>query len=320
MGKMLETLNQKPAGRGAPEAKPAHLPVSAPRPDPEPEPDLPSAMSFIEVGGKLAPLDASPDVLATAPPGRTRLHPPHAERGPRLRKLAARSDDGRTVRFRPVTGGTARPRPRFAPELVAFHRPEHALSCQYQSLAEEMLAQLPAGAPGLLLFTAAAPRVGTTTVLLNLAVTLVRQGDQRIAVIDANRDRPAVAARLGLAEAPGLGDVLSGGFPLEEALQETGQAGLRAVTIGATSLGGRARLTAEAMRPLFRQLRRAFQLVMIDAPCWDGRPEAGVLATLADAVYLVATAAECDSPQAGALLQVMRQQGIPVRGQILTGQ
>jgi Mrp family chromosome partitioning ATPase len=319
MGKMLETLNQKPAGRGAPEAKPALLPVSAPRPDPEPEPDLPSAMSFIEVGGKLAPLDASPDVLATAPPGRTRLHPPHAERGPRLRKLAARPDDGRTVRFRPVTGGTARPRPRFAPELVAFHRPDHALSGQYQTLAEQMLAPLPADAPGILLFTAAAPGVGTTTVLLNLAVTIARHGDRQIVVIDANRDRAAVAARLGLTEAPGLGELLSGGLPLEEALQETGQAGLRALAAGAIFPSGRVRLTAEALRPLLRQLRQASDLALIDAPSWDGRPEAAVLATLADAVYLVAPAAESDSPHAGALLQVMRQQGIPVRGQILTG-
>jgi Mrp family chromosome partitioning ATPase len=80
------------------------------------------------------------------------------------------------------------------------------------------------------------------------------------------------------------------------------------------------RITAGALRPLFRQLREGCDLVLIDGPCWDGRPEAAVLATLADAVYLVAPVAAADSPQAAALLQVMRQQGIPVRGQVLTGQ
>jgi Mrp family chromosome partitioning ATPase len=212
-----------------------------------------------------------------------------------------------------------RPEPHFAPEVIAFHQPEHAISDQYRTLAEEMLAQLPHGAARVLLFTAAAHGVGTTTVLLNLAVTFARQEDRRIAVIDANRDRSAVAARLGLAEMPGLVEVLTGVLPMKQALQETGQAGLRALTAGAASQGGRVRLTAEVLRPLFRQLRQACDLVLIDAPCWDGRPEAAVLATLTDAVYLVAPAAEGDSPQAAALLQVMRQQGIPVRGQILTG-
>jgi Mrp family chromosome partitioning ATPase len=277
-------------------------------------------MSFIEVGGRLAPLEASPDVLASAPPARIRAHPAHAERGPRLQPLPAPTPAGLTVQFRPIATAPARPQPHFAPELIAFHRPDHAIGRQYEGLADEMLAQLPADAAQLLVFTAAAPGVGTTTVLLNLAVTFARKEDRRVTVVDANRDRAAVAGRLGLAEGPGLIDVLHGGVPLEQAVQETGQAGLRSLTAGTWPQGGRVRMTAEALRPLFRQLREGSDLVLIDAPCWDGRPEAALLATLADAVYLVAPAAAADTPHAGALLQVMRQQGIQVRGQIVTGQ
>jgi Mrp family chromosome partitioning ATPase len=313
MGKMLETLNQRLAQQGTGAALPATQPAPCPRPQGEPEGDPPPEMPFIEVGGRLAPLEGSPDVLASAPPARHRAHPAHAERGPRLQRITSRTPNALTVQFRPMAAGMIGARPRFAPELIAFHRPDHAISRQYQVLADELLAHLPAAAARVLLFTSAARGVGTTTAVLNLAITFARQEDRRVIVVDANWDRAAIAGRLGLADAPGLIDVLAG-LPLEQALQETGQAGLRSLSGGAAQ-GSPIRATLGTLRPLFRELRDACDLVLVDAPCRDEHPDA---AALADAVYLVTPAAEAESLQVVALLQRMRQQGIPVRGQVLT--
>lgn len=286
MGKLLETFRQTTEPAGGPLPRPA-------------EEEVP----FIEVGGRQAPMEASPAVLATLPP--------HPAAGPRFRQLRAPAAEVRAVHFRPVAA--ERTPAGFAPELVAFHRPEHTVSRQYQTLADAIAEQLPGRGSPLLLFTAAAPGVGATTVVLNLAVTLARRR-QGVVVVDAQRDRPAVAERLGLPTAPGLEEVLAGAVPLAEALQETGQEQLVALPAGRGRTRPGARWTADALRRLARQLRDRDGLVFLDAPCWDGRPDLLTLAALCDAVYLVSA----DGEDVGGLLRDLPGDGVPLRGQILT--
>src|SRR5262249_46516162 len=147
-----------------------------------------------------------------------------------------------------------------------------------------ILNQPPAGRSQVILFTALTPESGTTTVLLNAAITFARQGRLRVVALEANLDRPALAKRLGLPEAPGLHDFLAGSRTLTEALQETGQPNLVALTKGN---GDAPESLSGALRPVLRHLRERCDLVLIDAPCWDGRPEMVALGSLCDLVYLV---------------------------------
>src|SRR5439155_12420010 len=130
-----------------------------------------------------------------------------------------------TIRFQPVHAGR-RPGRGFGPELIAYHQPEHPISVQYRSLAAEIIAQLPGSRPRVLLFTAAGTCAGTTTVILNLAVTLARREETCVTLVDANFARPSVAPRLGLPAAPGLGEALARQTPLTWCLQETPQPNL----------------------------------------------------------------------------------------------
>jgi Mrp family chromosome partitioning ATPase len=226
-----------------------------------------------------------------------------------------------TVQFRPAPGGVL-PRPpsaRFAPELVAFHRPDHPVSEQYRALVASLLGDYPSAATGqALLFTAAAPGAGTTTVLLNAALTMARAGRQRIAVVDANLRRPAVAARLGLPDTPGLREVLAGLASLEDAVQPTGQPNLHALTAGEAVAASVVRLAGAGMRLVLRQLCQMFDHVLVDGPCWDGRPEVVALGAACDAVFLVLPEADADTPATHELLQLVPEQGALLRGCVLT--
>src|SRR5437764_1222048 len=121
-----------------------------------------------------------------------------------------------TIRFRALSAPGLLPpsASRFAPELIAFHQPDHPISGQYRDLATGLLAQTPAEQPRVLFFTSSAPGAGTTTVVLNTAVTLARDNLLRVAVLDAHLRRAAVAGRLGLPDGAGLREVLAGGAPL----------------------------------------------------------------------------------------------------------
>jgi Mrp family chromosome partitioning ATPase len=318
MGRMLEAFKRVDPQRPQPAetASTPHLAWPKPEPVPQPTADVEEDVPFIEVGGPRETMEASPDVLAAGANSA-----PKSSAGPRLRPIASHSVGGMRARsmsvaFRPLADDPEPRSPahrRFAPELIAFHRSEHPASEQYRVLVGGIAAQLPAGRSQVVLFTALTPEAGTTTVLLNTAITLARQGDLRVVVVDANWHRPAIAKRLELPDCPGLREFLDGKASLTQALQETGQPHLLALTAGAGN-----RDVGDAIRPVLRQLRERFDLVFVDGPCWDGRPEMVALSAACDVAYLVLPEAEADTAETEAWVRTLPRQGARLRGCIVT--
>jgi len=284
------------------------------------------AMSFIEVGGPRKIIEASADVLA-APgpqsPAAPRAVPaaPKPSPAPPSETAAALEPGAWAVQFRPLSRErpvAASPRRRVAPELIAFHQPEHTAAQQYRSLLAGLLAQCPNGWGQVLLFTAPAPWGGTTTVLLNLAITAAQQDGRRVAVVDANFRRPALAERLGLGPAPGLREVLAGSVPLPHALQETAQSNLMALTAGQSAAATEARLPLDWLLPTLRQLRQQFALVFVDAASWNEGSEVSALAATCDAVYMVLHQVPGTPVEENATLPPLRQPPSNLQGCILT--
>jgi Mrp family chromosome partitioning ATPase len=292
---MLDALKQAPGQ--AEEVPPVLHAVAA-----DAEGDHPSPIPFIEVGPQRS-LEASPDVLACMPP---------------QRPAAAAPPPAPAVAFHPLPS-TPLPSSRLAAELVAYHAPEQPAGLQYRQLLPGLLKAcgFVSGERGrALLFTAAHPASGTTTVLLNVAITAARQGRRRVLVVDAHPHHPTAAERLGLPVVPGLREVLAGSAGLEEAIQTTEQSGLWVLTAGAAPSSG-TRFMAATLRSLLRQARQRFDLVLVDGPAWDGQAEVSGLGLACDAVCLVLPEAEVGSPAAEALLQALPQQGVELAGFIV---
>ncbi len=285
MGRMLDALKQPHGNRSrSAETTPELVAASVSAAEVAPL-DAEETMPFIEVGGRQSAVEGSPDVMAQPP---TRLAVVAAPPAEVVAKDPPEVAGAWAVQFRPWAG-EARSIPlakaTLAAELIAYHQPEHAVSAQYQVLLQGLLGQLPSAGGRLLLFTAPAPWGGTTTVMLNLAITAARQAGRRVAVIDANLRRPALAERLGIAPTPGLRDVLAGTVPLQRALQNAGTPNLQALAAGGK--GDDMRLPFDWLLPTLRQLRDQFDLVFIDAPSWNEGSEVSALAATCDAVYMV---------------------------------
>jgi Mrp family chromosome partitioning ATPase len=317
MGRMLEAFKRvDPQPSQLEPVSPPHLAWPKPEPITQPTTDIEENVPFIEVGGPRTAMEASPEVLAAG--ARTS---PSASAGPRLQpivppSLAEAPARILNVEFRPLPDDPTSkrsPHRRFAQELIAYHRSKHPVSEQYRTLIGGIASQLPAGRPQVVLFTALTPEVGTTTVLLNTAITFARQGELRIVVVDANWQRPAIARRLGLLESPGLREFVAGKASLTQALQETGQPCLTALTAG---IGMRS--SGDTIRPVLRQLRERFDLVMVDGPCWDGRPEMIALGAACDVSYLVLPETKADTGETDAWVRTWPQQGAKLRGCIVT--
>ncbi len=321
MGRMLEALKRAdstPSETNAQHAVSPLVALCAESPSARVEGE---EIPFIEVGPRKS-MEASPSVLACAPlvgggiNSPSTLQPPTATPATPSTSPALGVPTAQSVRFRAVPGRMEL-RSRFAAELAAYHAPEQPAARQYRQVLDAVLNTSAASErPAALLFTAALPRTGNTTTLLNLAITAARQGRQRVLVVDANLRQPSVADRLGLAAAPGLREVLAGMVALDEVIQPTEQANLFTLTAGIHDSAGM-RFVAETMRSLLRQLRQSFPLVFVDGPRWDGQQDGTVLAAACDAVYLVVPEQQAETAQIDALLQHIPHHAARLAGCIL---
>lgn len=206
-----------------------------------------------------------------------------------------------------------------APEVVAYHFPDHPVSGEYRLVRDEIVKQFDDPGPRVALFTSAAPTAGTTTVLLNFAVSLTQETGSRVLMVDANFARPGVARRVGAAEAPGLAEVMGQAIPLAWALQPTPLPNLHVLAAGSTTDA-----TEEAMATdfpkLLHQLRQWFDWVVVDAGVWGDLPNGDAACASTDAVYLVARSGDIELPGFGGLRGEVTTSGGHVRGYISTRQ
>jgi Mrp family chromosome partitioning ATPase len=207
------------------------------------------------------------------------------------------------------------------PSLVALHFPDHPVSGEYRTLRDEIARQLPESTSRVLTLTSAASEAGTTTVLLNLGVTLAREG-QRVLVLDANVTRAGIAPKLALRPSPGLAEVLGGHLPLPWALQPTVVQSLQALTAGsatdAASSAALGSIIGRDLPKLVGQLRQWFDWVLIDAGVWGVVPERDSTCPAADAVYLVTRDTDADRPEFTGLRTWVKQLGGALRGYVTT--
>lgn len=342
MARILEALQQQTeGGRRAPAV------ASAPTPARQQDiPTVPAAeeVPFIEVGG--ARLEAHPTVLAhkgpkqrpailTLVPEDRSHHAPqdedrHAERdaySPAERDAvppasaagkvrATHAETPTSIAFQPVADAVGGTRPRFAPELIAFHQPEHALSQQYRCVLDHLVTTARSGDARVLLLSGASAGAGTTTVLLNLAITHARDSKQRVLVADTDVHRSTLADKLGLNAVPGLREVLTAMVPLQRAVRGTGEPHLEALTLGEDS--EHPALAVRSLKATFQQLRKRFDLILVDGPTWQDGPEMLSLAAACDALFLVLPLSQAGTPETTNLFQSILRQGIRLRGCLLT--
>jgi Mrp family chromosome partitioning ATPase len=278
MGRMLETLKQGEAHRSNLAAKPIAAPASPTQGDCVVEWTLAEDEApYIEVGAPGKKVLVSPGLLKHPP--QEKLQPPHAPlEKPRLPVVNLTEPKPMAVAFE--AWPTA---PQIvAPEVVTYHHPEDPASKEYAALLEKMLAGQKADSATTLLLAGVRPRVGATTVLLNLAV-VAAAAKKRVVVVDANGAKPGLASLFGHAPIAGIQEVVEGKLALEQAVHKTPIAGLS--LLPASSQGRTAGpLPGEAMVWLLGWLRERFDLILVDAP---PMLESVPLAPLVDGLFLV---------------------------------
>ncbi len=139
------------------------------------------------------------------------------------------------------------------------------------------------------MITSAVPHEGKTLTAGNLALTLSESYERRVLLIDADLRHPTVHACFGAPNARGLSDSLAGHGPLP-LIQVASR--LWILPAGRASGDPMKTLTSDRMRMLIDDARAEFDWVLVDTPPIGLLPDAGLLASMADATLFVVLAGQ----------------------------
>lgn len=165
--------------------------------------------------------------------------------------------------------------------------------------------------------TSAVEAEGKTSTACNLAIALAQSG-LRVALVEGDLRRPQLAEQFGLESMVGLTTVLVGRVSLEEAVQETEVPGLDVLTSGARPPNPAEIVQTGAMEQLITGLRRAYDIVLIDAPPLLPVTDATILALLSDGALLVVRHGRTGHAQVRAAVDRLQTVGATLFGTVLS--
>jgi len=199
---------------------------------------------------------------------------------------------------------------------IPLLRASAALELTVQSIWTT-IANLPGPRPRRVLFTAPRQGEGTTTIAACTAIALCRNLRTRVALLEANPFRPALAAYAACDPTPGLAEVLRTEIAGDEALRGSFEAGLSLLPAGTLKPREPIDWGGPNVRRLLENGLRDFPYAIIDAPPLLDRPVGRILFKYCDHAVLVVRAGVTTKPDTREALQIIRDAGVSLAGTVL---
>jgi len=128
---------------------------------------------------------------------------------------------------------------------------------------------------------------GKTLIVSNIAATLAQDTEKKTLLVDADLRKPKVHSLFGLAQKPGLEDILQGNATLELFLRKPAIGNLYIIPSGTTAINPSDILSPTKIKALLEQLKAKFDFIILDTPPALNVSDAGIIGALCDAVFLV---------------------------------
>lgn len=172
------------------------------------------------------------------------------------------------------------------------------------------------GRPQSIVVTSSLPGEGKTSTTLNLAIALAQAGT-RVALVDADLRRPAVARYMGLEGAVGLTTVLIGRAEVQDVIQPWGDGHLHVLPSGQIPPNPSELLGSQRMAQLLRSLTEQYDVVLVDTPPLLPVTDAAILSRLCAGAIVVVGADRLHRHQLTEALGALEQVDARVLGIVL---
>ncbi len=130
------------------------------------------------------------------------------------------------------------------------------------------------------------PSVGSTTISINLAISMANSGWKTL-LIDADMRKRAKHKRLTDGNEIGLADYLTGRADFDEVIYETNTDGLDYVASGASDLSIMGMLCSTNAEKFLKEVKEKYDYIIFDMPSMSSAFDASVLAAQIDGTVLV---------------------------------
>ena len=201
--------------------------------------------------------------------------------------------------------------------VVALSSPESSYAQHFRMLGAK-LCQMRTGCQlKTVLMTSPASGEGKTLTVVNLALTMARENNHKVLLIDANLRNSSVHSVLGVGREKGLSDLVKEGLRGNEIVCSTNVSNFHVVKAGNIYENPTEIINTQRMRNFLSFSGKRFDWVFLDSPCILDYPDAELMSSFVDGVLLVVHAS---STSAELLVEgVQTLKGKNVLGIILNG-
>jgi capsular exopolysaccharide synthesis family protein len=159
---------------------------------------------------------------------------------------------------------------------------------------------------------------GKSTLAANLAVSIAQSG-RRVVLLDADFRRPRLHRLFGVSGEVGLASVINGAAELDQAVRDTGIAGLALLPCGPRPVNPAELLTAPRFEELLAEVRSRYDYVIVDTPPLLAVTDPCVVAPRVDGVLLTIRIAKNGRPAAERAREILETLGAKVFGVVVNG-
>lgn len=171
-------------------------------------------------------------------------------------------------------------------QIITLTSPRSPISESYRALRTNIEFSSIDEQLQVLMVSSAGPGEGKSTTITNLAVTFA-QSEKKVVLIDADLRKPTAHHTFSISNRWGLSSVVSQQCSLEEVIQMTDVANLDVITSGAIPPNPAEMMGSKRMTAIIEQLRRMYDIILIDTPPLLAVTDAQIVATKSDGVILV---------------------------------
>lgn len=201
--------------------------------------------------------------------------------------------------------------------VASFNKSDPVVAEAYRRLRTSVQLLTRKGRLQVLMVASAVEQEGKTTTAANLGVSLALVG-RKVILVSADLRRPRLHELLDVDNSTGVEGVLQGSATLADAVRPTGIENLRILPSGPTSAQPGELLSSDRTGPLFKELVKSADFVIVDSPPVLVVADAVSMATQVDAVLLVAREGTTTRKGVEMARNTFQQVGTKVIGTVFT--
>ena len=177
--------------------------------------------------------------------------------------------------------------------LITGINPRSVVSEQFRTIRTNINFSLPDTELQTILFTSSSTGEGKSTTAANVAIVFAQEG-KKVLLIDADMRKPTMHFTFQTTNSPGLSNILTKQWSLEDVRRKTEFTGLDLVTCGPLPPNPAELLSSKSMDALLKEGKKEYDIIILDAPPVLLVADSQILSNKCDGTILVVSSGKTE--------------------------